>query len=105
MVISEERHAAGARLGFADYRFDDPGCLVEFLAAEESGAAVGWVHDERSRWLEVGEAWYVSDPDRGTPMGSGLLAYGSEGAAAAAAERFGSEVQCWAGVAAPAEDG
>jgi copper chaperone NosL len=97
MVISEERHAAGARLGLADYRFDDPGCLVEFLGSEESaGLSVAWVHDERAQWLRVEEAWFVEDPNRGTPMGSGLMAFRSEEAARVAGERFGGEPGKWA---------
>jgi len=99
MVISEERHAGGARVGVADYRFDDPGCLVEFLGSEEStGSAMSWVHDEQARWLPVQDAWFVEDPNRGTPMGSGLMAFGSQEAALAAGERWGSEARRWADV-------
>ena len=107
MVISEERHAAGARIGLADYRFDDPGCLRDFVDSREEGSEVkAWVHDERGSWLRVEEAWYVEDPNRGTPMGSGILAFGSEAAAQAAAERYGTEPRRWAelGAAGPAFD-
>ena len=105
MVISEERHAAGARFAEGERRFDDPGCMLDLLDARGGEAPIGaWVHDERLTWLPVEEAWFVDDPDRGTPMGSGILAFGTREAAAAAAERYGGEPRRWAERAAPPGD-
>ena len=106
MVISERRHAAGASLEGRDYRFDDPGCLVEFLGSEPGrGAATAWVHDEGESWLAVEEAWFVVDPEQGTPMGSGILAFGAaETAASVAGSRTGA-VMRWPDVAAGTAEG
>ena len=100
MVISERRHAAGARVEGRDYRFDDPGCLVEFLGATPQKEAVAaWVHDESGAWLEVEGAWFVEDPEQGTPMASGILAFGSAESAAAAAASWSGAVKRWPEVA------
>ena len=100
MVISEQRHAAGARLEGRDYRFDDPGCLRAFLEGEgPDGDGTAWVHDEAGSWRRIEEAWFVIDPEGGTPMASGILAFGSRDGAAAAAERHGGEPRRWAELA------
>lgn len=104
MVISEERHAAGALVEGREYRFDDPGCLREFLESESGGAlAAAWVHDQTGSWLRAEEAWFVEDPERGTPMASGILAFGSEEAAAAAGRRHGGEPVRWVELAGRGE--
>ncbi len=96
MVISEQRHAAAARLDGHGHRFDDPGCLQGFLEANRGAAnPVAWVHDETGSWLAVEEAWFVEDPERGTPMASGILAFGSRQAAGVAGRRFGAEPRRW----------
>lgn len=100
MVISEPRHAAGARLDEQALRFDDPGCLREFLEARGPAPAAAWVHDENEAWLAVTDAWFVEDPEGGTPMASGILAFADPAAAAAAGERYGVEPWRWS---APAE--
>lgn len=105
MVISERRHAAAARLDGGERRFDDPGCLLGFLAERGSTGGVElWVHDEAGGWLEAEKAWFVRDPDGGTPMASGLLAFGTAAAAADAGRRLGAEPVRWAELAA-APDG
>ena len=99
MVISEERHAAGAHLGGRELRFDDPGCLREFLDAEgRAGEATSWVHDETAAWVPVSEAWVVIDPQGGTPMASGILAFGSAEAAEDAGARFETVARRWDGL-------
>ena len=96
MVISEERHAAAARLDGRESRFDDPGCLRAFLASARGETPPrAWLHDETGAWLTVEEAWIVVDPEGGTPMASGLLAFGSVEEASAAARRHGSEPERW----------
>lgn len=98
MVISEERHSAAARAWGREQRFDDPGCLLSFLAEEpeiEASTVESWVHDESDAWRRAEEAWFAVDPEGGTPMASGILAFGSNEAAAAAAERFGGTPRRW----------
>ena len=105
MVISERRHAAAARLDGRDHRFDDPGCLVGFLQeVGGTGRPLAWVHDESGAWLAVDDAWLVVDPEGGTPMASGILAFGSAEAAAAAGEAFGSEPRRWPVIVGAAEE-
>lgn len=107
MVISEERHAAAARLDGRDYRFDDPGCLLGLARSLEGAAGPAWVHDEASAWRRVEDAWFVEDPEGGTPMASGILAFGSAEAAAAAGRRLGAEPLRWTSLpplAEPAAD-
>ena len=104
MVISEERHAAGFRHEGRVYRFDDAGCLLGLLdSGEESASGIAWVHDENGAWLPAEEAWFVIDPEGGTPMASGILAFGSPEAAAAAASGYGVGPQRWPEIAASAE--
>lgn len=99
MVISERRHAAAASLEGRHYRFDDPGCLRRFVDAQSGpGAVEVWVHDETESWLPVGDALFVLDPERGTPMASGILAFGSA-TAAAAGERYGVAPVRWSDLA------
>ncbi len=90
MVISEQRHAAGAVVAGRALRFDDPGCLRELLGSRDDPAPVtAWVHDETEAWRRVEEAWFVVDPEGGTPMASGILAFGSKEAAATATRAIG----------------
>ena len=104
MVISEERHAAGSRHEGRVYRFDDTGCLLGFLdSGQESASGTAWVHDENAAWLPAEEAWFVIDPEGGTPMASGILAFGSPEAATDAASGYGVEPQRWPEIAASAE--
>lgn len=96
MVISEERHAAASLRDGREYRFDDPGCLRGFdESATEAGDAIAWVHDENSRWLRTEDAWFVTDPSLVTPMGSGIVAFGSAAAAMSAAQRYEVEAGSW----------
>jgi hypothetical protein len=95
MVISEERHAAAARIEGRDYRFDDPGCLLRLAGSAGGAGGSAWVHDETSAWLAVEDAWFVVDPEGGTPMASGILAFGSREAAAAAGRTLGAEPVAW----------
>ncbi len=104
MVISEERHAAAARPGEGERRFDDPGCMIDYLGAQAGAPIAAWVHDESAAWLPIEEAWFVEDPDGGTPMASGILAFGSREAAAGAAERYASEPRSWAALLAAAAE-
>ncbi len=104
MVISEERHAAAARIQGREYRFDDPGCLLYLLGSAEGGGPA-WVHDETNAWLAVEDAWFAVDPEGRTPMASGILAFGSREAAAAAGRTLGAEPVPWTGLRQEPEAG
>jgi hypothetical protein len=77
MIISEAATAAVAR-GPAgeEARFDDLACLAAF-ARERTGWRI-WVHTlDRNEWLAAERALFRHQPDRITPMGSGLVALAS----------------------------
>lgn len=84
MAISEPRFAAQARLGPHEVlRFDDFGCLVEWLAAQTSEGDVAelWVMDmDGEAWLDARRAFYR--PGQRTPMahGFGAIARAEPGA-------------------------
>lgn len=76
MLISEPAYAAAYRIGDREMVFDDIGCLVARLSAEEeAGSAEIWVHDvEDHDWLSAAAATFVQLPDLATPMASGIVA-------------------------------
>ncbi|CAB1128825.1 conserved protein of unknown function [Candidatus Hydrogenisulfobacillus filiaventi] len=71
-------------------KFDDLGCLLQWVAAHGGwgGVQAAWVKDYRTRrWLPVQQAAYVYDPGVASPMGYDLLAFRSRAAAAAVMDR------------------
>lgn len=94
MLVSEPAFAGAYRLDGRERVFDDLGCLVAALAAEEApGEARVWVHDlDTRRWLPAGAVVYVHSPSLHTPMGSGLAALGDPAAAEELATRTGGRV-------------
>jgi copper chaperone NosL len=90
MIISDERHAAAASFpGGGAHRFDDIGCLLSALEAGAEEPRRIWVHDARSlAWLDAHSASFVIEGRESTPMGSGIVAFGSE---EAARERAGGD--------------
>ena len=65
-------------------KFDDIGCLVEWLKKDRSRSAKGaWVTECRSgAWIEARSAVYAATGEQ-TPMGSGILAFSAREDAAA----------------------
>lgn len=94
MAVSEKRFAGG----WVDEKgesvlFDDAGEMLAALAEQPARAASAWVGDvESGRWLRLREAALLRVPGLSTPMGSGVVAFGSAAAADAfARSRPGSE--------------
>jgi len=88
MIISEEKFAAAYWTGGGEARrFDDLGEMMAYLGDHPDEAiASAWVHDVNSAaWLAAGDAWYVMNSGLTTPMGSGIVALGSEDEARALA--------------------
>lgn len=82
MIVSEARHAAAARgAGGEVARFDDLGCLVDFLEERPGETWRAWVHDGDGELLAAQQAFYARGPETSTPMGSGLQAFETEDAA------------------------
>jgi copper chaperone NosL len=78
------------------YKFDDLGCLLAYLKANPSvEAAARYVQDSGTKtWLGLEAAWYVVAKEVETPMGYGIHAFASKGAAEAfaAARKAGTKV-------------
>ncbi len=97
MIISEEKHAAAIfdQAGVAT-RFDDVGCLLDYLQAQSMTPASAWVHDHASgAWIAAEPAFFVRDPRGTTPMGSGWLAFSSRQEAQTHATAQGAEATAW----------
>ncbi len=105
MIINQETFAAAAidEAGTTT-RFDDIGCLVDYLRqqrsarppGESAGGGKTWVHDHAgSGWIAAEPAWFVRDSRGLTPMGSGLTAFALRPDAEAFASEHGWQVQGW----------
>jgi copper chaperone NosL len=95
MLASDARHAAQLRTPDGEVRFfDDLGCLL----AHRRGAAadplgVFAMTGAENRWVRADRAWVVQSAQYSSPMGYGLMAFGSQAEAqAAAASHPGSSV-------------
>lgn len=92
MAISQREFAAEAVTpGGRVERFDDIGCLLDWRRKQEVPESTGFfvVDFDTGDWLDATEAVYVRSRAIPTPMGSGLVAFGSRDAAAAASRRLG----------------
>ncbi len=91
MLISEEKFAAA--YWTADgraRRFDDMGEMLSYMQSNPEEIASAWVHDVNSaEWLPAEDAYFVMNSGLMTPMGTGIVACGSEDEAAALA--FGQD--------------
>lgn len=92
MAISQRQFAAqtvtpGGRVE----RFDDIGCLLDWRREHEvpAGTAVFVVDFDSGQWLDAADSAYLRSRGIPTPMGSGLAAFATAEAAAAAADRLG----------------
>lgn len=62
------------------YKFDDIGCMDEFLQSEsslnEEGAAKKYVRDmESGEWVELEKAYHAYHPEYWTPMANGVVSF------------------------------
>jgi len=58
------------------FKFDDAGCLMNFIETRDSKTAALYVTDFNSRaWIPAERAYYVSTAKVQTPMGGGFLAF------------------------------
>ena len=64
------------------YKFDDIGCMVEFLqekSINKKDIAVAYVRDVQSgQWIRWEKAFYVYDPDLSTPMSYGVVSFSTK---------------------------
>lgn len=62
------------------HKFDDIGCMDEFLKSEkslkEAGASKQYVRDmETGEWVELEKAFHAFHPDYWTPMANGVVSF------------------------------
>jgi len=86
------------------YRFDDPGCLLEFMASGQlapAGVHSLWVNDraDPARRTTVAEAVFVVSDRIRAPMGGHMAAFSSRGAAMAFQAAVGGELRSWSEIA------
>lgn len=97
MIISEERYAAAIVDASGEVqKYDDLGCILRSNRKVAANETV-WVHDmETGDWIDGRGAWFIHDPSRMTPMGSGVVGFARQAQAAAR----GEEVLDWNGLLA-----
>lgn len=87
MSIAEENYATELFSKEGDvYKFDDIGCMYEFIYKEkkiaEKEIEKQYVRDmENGKWIEAKNAFYAYDKEFWTPMTYGVVAFESESAA------------------------
>jgi copper chaperone NosL len=87
MLVSERLFAAAYRSRAGEAKvFDDIGCLLNAAKAEPDPASLEfWFHDAATgQWIDGRRAVIVHSASLETPMGGGMVAYGTAEAAAAA---------------------
>ena len=73
MLVSDpESVAALTETGGATRIFDDPGCLLRYMAAEHPSVRHLWFH-HGNQWFSEGDVAFRGESGL-TPMGSGLVA-------------------------------
>lgn len=109
MLISEDRCSSALLIDAKGHRehvlYDDIGCMLDAERRGLDGAVVveRYVHDYDTRsWLEAGAAHFVAceRDSLQTPMGSGLVAFGTADAAAGAAKAHRGRVLDYTSLAA-----
>lgn len=93
MIVNDDRFAAAfvAKSG-EPAKFDDVGCLVEYMAANPGATGNVWVRGYQSgQWHDARTAYFAYGPKLHTPMASGLAAVASQGEADALATEWGGK--------------
>lgn len=104
MSIVDQRCAAGALVdgedGVRHVVFDDIRCLLLYQRAHEEVRFLGrWVQDHRRKeWIDAAQARFLVGTRVRTAMGSGIVAVGPGGDAAADVEEFGGRITDWHGL-------
>ena len=92
MSISEKRYAAEfIDSENQDFKFDDIGCMTNFLSQKKEPAAIRgtFVMDyQHPVWIKAENAFYVRSSEFHTPMNGGIVAFGDETSARGAAAKY-----------------
>lgn len=102
MAISEKRFAAEYLDQQSEtYKFDDLGCMRNFVQSKQSGQDVAaWfvVDFESKQWLDGRRATYVHSTQFKTPMSGGIVALQERGRAEQLASQYHGAVMTFAEV-------
>ncbi|HYE74113.1 MAG TPA: nitrous oxide reductase accessory protein NosL [Blastocatellia bacterium] len=96
MAISEKQFASEFVTPDGEARkFDDLGCMLEFVKSKNPQNVTFFVNDFNTKqWLKADRAFFVKSSEIDTPMSGGIIAFGDQAQAKAAAARFkGSELR------------
>ncbi len=80
MIINEMKYAAAVTLkNGEEKRFDDIGCMLSYTDENKVNIKYYWVNDFNSdNTIPAEKAFFVRSKNEITPMGSGILAFGSK---------------------------
>lgn len=94
MAISEKRYAAELidPEGRA-FRFDDIGCMTNFIRRGSSKASAYFVMDfDERQWIRAEDAYYVRSSEFTTPMNGNVVAFKNESRARQAADEYHGKI-------------
>jgi copper chaperone NosL len=94
MAISEKRYAAELidHEGQA-FKFDDIGCLTNFIRRGNPQASAYFVMDfDERQWIRAEDAYYIRSSEFTTPMNGGIVAFKNESRARDAADRYQGKI-------------
>jgi copper chaperone NosL len=94
MIINEYKYAASLWLeNGQSKRFDDIGCMIDFLNKNKNKVKAYWVNDFQTKEpLHAENAFFVDSDSIITPMGFGIVAFKSKAEAEKFAEKNKAEV-------------
>ncbi|HET6574401.1 MAG TPA: nitrous oxide reductase accessory protein NosL [Fimbriiglobus sp.] len=93
MIVNDDRFAAAVTTGGEAHKFDEVGCLIDYLADHSDAGTRLWVRGYRSEtWLDARAAYFAHGPKLQTPMGAGLAAAATKEEADALAAEWGGRV-------------
>lgn len=90
MAISEKRYAAELidTEGQA-FKFDDIGCMSNFVNRSNAKAAAYFVMDfDERQWIKAEDAYYMRSPELTTPMKGSIVAFRNQSRAQQAADEY-----------------
>lgn len=90
MAISETQYAAELIDGDGQAsKFDDIGCMANFLKKNKAKPVAYFVMDFNERqWIKAEDAFYLRSSELSTPMNGGLIAFKTEAKALEAVAKF-----------------
>ncbi len=94
MIINEKKFAASIWLENGEAkRFDDIGCMIDFINKNKSNVKTYWVYDYITKEpMLTNNAFFIDSDSLITPMGFGIVAFKSEAEASKFAEEYKTKI-------------